>query len=349
MNKNLCLVGLATLILTGCNTPFKKSADGTEYKLIVNKSGRKAVTGDFIQLNILNKYRDSVLFSTIENGSPRFIPFDTTQLPVFFKEIHEGDSLVIRMSTDTIIKKGQAEPFMKKGQFIYQCFKIAKLYSSKEAADSAAKSYEATAKAIGYKKAQEQIKKMLETSAPQLKKDDQVIADYLAKNNLKATKTAWGTYVAITTPGTGANLTDRDVAVVNYTGRNLKDSVFDSNVDPRFGHVAPYDVNLGEFGVILGWIDGLKTMQKGTIGKLIIPSSLAYGKEAKGANIGPDEILVFDIHVTDVIGKEQFEARQKAQQEEMMAKQQQMMEERNKQQEAAQKAAGVKKEDGSKK
>ena len=178
----------------------------------------------------------------------------------------------------------------------------------------------------------EQIKKELETNAPQMKKDDAIIADYLAKNNLKATKSAWGTYVAITTPGTGANLSDKDIAVVNYTGRNLKDSVFDSNTDPRFGHVAPYDVNLGEFGVIPGWIDGLKMMQKGSVGKLIIPSSLAYGKEGKGGNIGPDEILVFDISIVDVISKDQYEARQKAKQAEMMAKQQQMMEERNKMQ-----------------
>ena len=221
---------------------------------------------------------------------------------------------------------------MKKGQFIYQYFKVVKLYSNRAEVDSAAKSYEFAAKAIANKKILEQIKKELETNAPQLKKDDAIIADYLAKNNLKATKSAWGTYVAITTPGTGANLSDKDIAVVNYTGRNLKDSVFDSNTDPRFGHVAPYDVNLGEFGVIPGWIDGLKMMQKGSVGKLIIPSSLAYGKEGKGGNIGPDEILVFDISIVDVISKDQYEARQKAKQAEMMAKQQQMMEERNKMQ-----------------
>ena len=332
MKKNLCLVGLAALILTGCNAPFKKSPDGTEYKLIVNKSGKKAMKGDFMQLSITAKYKDSLLFSTAENGSPRFIPFDTAQLPVFFKEIHEGDSLIIRASTDTLIKKNQSQPFMKKGQFIYQYFKVVKLYSNRAAVDSAAKSYESVAKAIANKKILEQIKKELVTNAPQLKKDDAIIADYLAKNNLKATKSAWGTYVAITTPGTGANLSDKDIAVVNYTGRNLKDSVFDSNTDPRFGHVAPYDVNLGEFGVIPGWIDGLKMMQKGSVGKLIIPSSLAYGKEGKGGNIGADEILVFDISIVDVISKDQYEARQKAKQAEMMAKQQQMMEERNKMQ-----------------
>ncbi len=35
------------------------------------------------------------------------------------------DSIVVRISTDTLIAKNQAAPFMKKGQFVYQYFKVA--------------------------------------------------------------------------------------------------------------------------------------------------------------------------------------------------------------------------------
>lgn len=329
MNKSFSVAALAVIILTGCTAPFKKAKDGSgaEYKLIVNKDGKKAVKGDIFQLNMLVKYKDSVLFSTADASQPRFIPYDTAQLPEFFKTIHEGDSLVMRVSTDTLFKKNQSAPYMKKGQFVYQYFKVARVFSSQAQADSVAKTYEAAAQLVAQKKALEQVEKNITDNKEQIKKDDVIIAEYLAKNNLKAEKTKWGTYVVTTTPGTGPMLTEKDIAEVNYTGRNLKDSVFDSNTDPRFNHVEPYPVKLDQFNVIVGWIDGLKKMQKGTVGKLIIPSTLAYGKEGRGGNIGQNEILVFDIAVTNVLNEQQYEAKMAEQQQAMMEKQMKMREE----------------------
>lgn len=327
MKQFFYLAAAMTVLVTGCKAPFKKTKDGSEYKLIKNDKGKKAVKGNYLQLNILAKYKDSVLFNSIAESSPRFIPYDTAQLPEFFKTINEGDSLIIRISTDTLIKKGQSAPFMKKNQFIYQHFKIAKVFNTKEEADVVEKTFEADAEAYKYKKTLEQIENNLKEEAPQLKKDDAIIAEYLAKNNIKATKTKWGTYVSVITPGTGPTITDKDIAEVNYTGRNLKDSVFDSNTDPKFGHVEPFDVKLNEFGVVLGWIDGLKTLQKGSVAKFIIPSSLGYGKQGKGGNIGPDEILVFDITVLDLINEEKYQANRAAFQEKMMQKQMKMREE----------------------
>jgi FKBP-type peptidyl-prolyl cis-trans isomerase FkpA len=337
MNKSLCLVAAAFIILaSGCKEQeFKKSPDGSEYKIFGNENGKKAVKGDFIQLNILAKYKDSVLFSSIDNSMPRFIPFDTSKLPPFFKEIHEGDSLVIRESTDTLIKKGSSAPFMQKGQFIYQSFKVVKLFSTKEAADSVAKTFVGASKAIAYKKAVEQIEKDIAANAPLVKEDDKLIADFLAKNNIKANKTAWGTYVSITTPGTGQNISQNDVAVVNYTGKTFKDSTFDSNTDSSFQHVEPLEVDMSQFTVMPGWIDGLKMMQKGSKGKIIIPSYLAYGKNGRAPKIGPDENLVFDIDVTDVISQDQYqkdmEEKQKMMQMRQQEMQQKMMEQMQKQ------------------
>ncbi len=332
MKRILSLACCAAILLAGCTQPFKKTKDGSEYKLIKNDKGKKAVKGNYFQMNMLVKYKDSVLLNTYEASNPRFIVFDTAQMPDFFKSVNEGDSLVIRVSTDTLIKKNQSAPFMKKGQFLYQYFKVVKVFNTKEESDVVEKTFEAGARAYANKMALEQIEKKLKDEAGQLKKDDAVIVDYLAKNNIKATKTKWGTYVAVITPGTGPVLTEKDIAQVNYTGRNLKDSVFDSNTDPKFDHVEPYDVKLNEFGVILGWIDGLKTLQKGSVAKFFIPSTLAYGKESKGANIGPDEILVFDIAVLDVLTEEKYQANQEAFQKKMMERQMKMREEMMKQQ-----------------
>jgi FKBP-type peptidyl-prolyl cis-trans isomerase FkpA len=337
MIKSLSLAALLVAILAvGCkDQEFKKSKDGSEYKLIRNESATKAVKGNFLQLNILAKYKDSVLFSSVESSTPRFIPYDTASLPPFYKQVYDGDSLIIRQSTDSIMKAGQGAPWMAKGQYIYQSFKVVKLFANKEAADSVSKTFEAAAKAKAYAKATENIEKEITKNAVLAKEDDRLITDYLAKNNIKANKTAWGTYVSITTPGTGPNLTQNDVAVVSYTGKTFKDSTFDSNTDKKFNHTEPLYLDMGEYRVIPGWIDGLKQMQKGSVGKLIIPSFLAYGKNGAPPKIGPDENLVFDIAVTDVITQEQYQKEREAKQK-MMQMQQQMMQQQMQQQRQSQ-------------
>lgn len=333
MNKSISLAAMALLMLaSGCTEQqFKKAKDGSEYKFFHSGSSPAAVQGNFIELNMAAKYKDSLLFSSVENGSPRFIPFDSASFPPYFRDIHEGDSLVIRQSTDSIIKARQGAPWMQNGQYIYQYVKVVKLFPNKAAADSVAKTFEAGAKAIAYKKTEELIEKELKDSAALAKRDDQLINDYLTKNNIKANKTPWGTYVVITTAGSGPTLSQNDVAVINYTGKTFNDSTFDSNTDKAFDHVEPLYVDMGEFRVIPGWIDGLKLMQKGSKGKIIIPSILAYGKNGKYPKIGPDENLVFDIEVTDIVTQDQYRKEMEAQQQTMQMKQQQMMQERMKQ------------------
>jgi FKBP-type peptidyl-prolyl cis-trans isomerase FkpA len=333
MNKTICLVATAFIILaSGCNEQkFIKDADGTEHKIIRNSDGKKAVAGDWMELNRLVKYKDSVLFSSVESSQPSFIPFDTVQMPPYFKEVHEGDSLVIRQSTDSIIKAGQAAPFMKKGEYLVQSFKIVKIFPNKEAADSAAKPFEGPAKVYNNKKIIEAIEKEIADNDSLVKADDKIIQDYMAKNNLKGTKTKWGTYVVTDSAGTGPMLTNNDVAVVNYTGRTFNDSTFDSNTNPKFGHPEPYYVDMSEYrGIIPGWIDGLKLMQKGSVGKIIIPSYLAYGAGGRPPKIDPNENLVFDIKVTDVVDQEAYQKEQEKQQQQMM-QQRQMMEQMQRQ------------------
>ncbi len=328
MNKSIFLAAIICMVAGCSERKFIKSPDGSEYMIFKNESGKKAVKGNVLELSIIAKYKDSMLFSTSENGMPRFVPFDTATLPPFFKSINEGDSLVIRQSTDTIMKTGQGAPWMAKGQYIYQSFVVAKIFTDAQSADSTAKAFAPAAKAKAYKVTEAAIEKDMAKNADQLKKDDEIISAYLTKNNIKANKTPWGTYVSVTTPGSGPNLTEHDVAVINYTGKTFNDSTFDSNTDKNFNHVEPLYVDMGEFRVIPGWIDGLKQMQKGSKGKLIIPSLLGYGKRGSPPKIGPDQDIVFDIEVTDIISQDQYqkemEAKRNAMQQQQMMQQQMM-------------------------
>lgn len=331
MKKYINAAVICAVALTACTTPFKKAKDGSEYKVISSGKGLKAVTGNFMELSSTAKYKDSILMSTAEDGMPQYGTYDTAAFPVPYKEafanIRVGDSIVLRMSTDSIIKKGQAMPFMTKGQFIYQTYKILGIYATREQADSAQKSHvkEATAKASI--KQQKAIEKVLAENKVQIDADCKQIDEYLAKNNIKATKTKWGTYVSIQTEGTGNQLGAKDIASVNYTGKTFDSSrVFDSNTDPKFNHVAPYDVPLNMLAeVIPGWTDALLQMKKGTKATVYIPSTLGYGKNGRSPQIAPNTILVFDMEVVGVSTEEEAAAKREADEKKMQAEQQRMM------------------------
>ncbi len=328
---------ICALALAACTTPFKKAKDGTQYKVISVTKGPRLVTGNFMEMNVITKYKDSLLGSSYEEGMPQYGLYDTANFPPpykeIFKNVHVGDSIFLRISTDSILSKapqGQAPPFMKKGQFIYQSYTITNVYTSKEQVDSAQKTHLPVAKAKAYQKALTDIKKILTDNKDQIAKDDKIIADYLAKNNIKATKTEWGTYIAVQNEGTGAVLGSSDIPSVNYTGKCLDSSkAFDSNTDPAFGHVQPYPVNLGRIepgaGVITGWNDALMHMKKGTKATIYIPSSLGYGKNGNPPKIQPNSILIFDMEIVDVSNEEQMMAKQAEEQKKQMEAQQRVM------------------------
>ena len=64
-------------------------------------------------------------------------------------------------------------------------------------------------------------------------------------------------------------------------------------------------------------------MKKGSKATIYVPSSLAYGKNGR-QGIKPNENLIFDMEVMDIITPEQNEAMQMARQQEQMAMQQKM-------------------------
>lgn len=103
--------------------------------------------------------------------------------------------------------------------------------------------------------------------------------------------------------GSGANPSDADIVLVNYTGRLTDGTEFDK------GEMVPFPVT----GVVPGFSEGLKRMQKGGKYKLTIPPALGYGAEAKG-DIPANSTLVFDVELIDF----KSEAEVRAMQEEMM-------------------------------
>ncbi|HMK05751.1 MAG TPA: FKBP-type peptidyl-prolyl cis-trans isomerase [Ferruginibacter sp.] len=331
MKQFFYLSVFCVLAFTACTESFKKGEKGLEYKIISKGSGNTLKYGEFMQFHIKQVYngtKDSVLQDS-RDFMPRIQLFDSTSIPVEYYKIlskaKKGDSIVIRMLTDSIFKDpGQPmPPFMKKGKFLYLYFKIVNIFQTQQQVDSANKAEMVTARPRIYRKQMEMVEKEIEKNKAQIDADGQKISDYLMKNNIKATKGKWGTYMIIHTEGTGEKVTNNDIVTVNYTGKTLDSSiVFDSNIDPKFGHVQPYDVNMSELGgtegVILGWTEALLQLKKGSKATVYIPSSLAYGKSGNGPLIKPDANLFFDIEVLNVSNMDDFRAKQEAMQKQMM-------------------------------
>jgi len=144
------------------------------------------------------------------------------------------------------------------------------------------------------KKAVEQ-KEMLEQNA----KNASALANYIKENNLKPTKTASGLQYVITQKGSGANIQNGQTAVMNYTGNLLNGTKFDSNVDPAFNHVKPFEFPLGQGRVIKGWDEGVALLNKGSKALLIIPSDLGYGSRGQG-KIPANSVLIFEVELVDI-------------------------------------------------
>ena len=78
------------------------------------------------------------------------------------------------------------------------------------------------------------------------------------------------------------------------------DTVFDSNIDPKFGHVEPFEFVLGAGQVIPGWDKGIVGMKVGEKQTLTIAPEDAYGVNGIPGVIPPNATLVFDVELLGI-------------------------------------------------
>ena len=94
---------------------------------------------------------------------------------------------------------------------------------------------------------------------------------------------------------TGAKPMKEDTVTVEYTGRLINGEVFDST--EKNGN-KPASFKLSQ--VIPGWTEALQLMPAGSTWELYVPSNLAYGPRSVGGPIGPNETLIFNVHLISV-------------------------------------------------
>ena len=119
-------------------------------------------------------------------------------------------------------------------------------------------------------------------------KDEALIVDFVAKNNIQATKHPSGLYYQVITPGTGATVTAASRVTVNYEGKLLNGNTFDKSKEA---------ISFGLTQVIQGWTIGVPLVKVGGTIRLIVPSALAYGNQSPGGSIPKNAVLDFTIEL----------------------------------------------------
>lgn len=130
-------------------------------------------------------------------------------------------------------------------------------------------------------------------AADKNKKDGETfLAENAKKPGIKTT--ASGLQYEVLTDGTGAIPKDTDRVQVNYSGKLLDGTEFDSSY--QRGTPATFAVK----GVIPGWTEALLLMKAGSKWRIFVPSELAYKEHGAGQKIGPNATLIFEIELLGI-------------------------------------------------
>jgi FKBP-type peptidyl-prolyl cis-trans isomerase len=97
--------------------------------------------------------------------------------------------------------------------------------------------------------------------------------------------------------GDGPKPAAEDQVKVNYHGTLIDGTVFDSSVERG------EPVTFGVSQVIPGWTEALELMPVGSKWKLYIPANLGYGERGAGGDIGPNETLIFEVELLEIVKK----------------------------------------------
>jgi len=131
---------------------------------------------------------------------------------------------------------------------------------------------------------------------------------FMAENGKKPGVTVLesGLQYQIIKPGKGEPPKMTDTVKVHYEGHTTDGKKFDSSYDR--GKPAQFALK----GVVKGFSEALTHMKPGAKWKVFIPPELGYGARGAGNIIGPNEALVFDLELIEIVKPEAKGAETKA-------------------------------------
>ncbi|WP_194975487.1 FKBP-type peptidyl-prolyl cis-trans isomerase [Aquiflexum lacus] len=282
------------------------TSDGIEYTYI-KEGSQKPKNGEFVLYNLVVKNdEDSIFISTYDQNMPGYLQYNDSLpresgMDEIFLSLKKGDSIAFEANALKVFGEMNMPFFLDKEKNVKIQIGVIDVLDQQGVEAYFTSLQEAT------------IKKQAESAVKQLEIDTQLIEEYIAENNIQATKTESGLFYVIEEAGSGSEIESGDTAYVHYAGYLLDGTVFDTSMKEiaqesgvyneqrdNAGGYGPLEVVVGQGRVIPGWDEGLGLLKQGDKAKFIIPSTLAYGDRETGGAIKANSILIFDVEITDV-------------------------------------------------
>lgn len=134
--------------------------------------------------------------------------------------------------------------------------------------------------------------------------DERAIADYLKQNNISATKDESGFYYQIITPGTGAVVANSDSVFYSYDFKHANGTSFLKSPDYQIPATFLGYTDRFSFRTLPALRLTLSKLKKGGTARIILPSSMAFGKNGQTAlGVEPNEIVIIEVGLLPYLNK----------------------------------------------
>jgi len=254
----------------------------------VAEDGKQPALGDFVRVQMVYAYEDSILFDT--RGQKRDFEMKLEE-PVFEGDIYaavalmkEGDSAGFLIDATQFFTKlagnpGQPAPdFVEEGVNMTFDVKLTQVMTPEEH--------------------QAEISERIEK-----RKNEEpiVLQKYLEANNMSEKPLESGLYFVNIRDGKGKKPEMGDVLTINF-----KVMLMDGTVLYDSWQEEPVQFEYGKRFDTQGLVEGVAMMKEGQMAHLIVPSSIAFGEYGRQGLIEPYSTLLYDVELLDIKTKDEI-------------------------------------------
>lgn len=283
MKKHLCV--LFSLLAIACSSDgWKKSLTGFRYRIVEQGSGKAVETGNYLKMHLAYGRQGQLdIFNSESMVDSFIIHLEKVSYPGSIEEawllLKEGDSAEFKFSAGDIyrryfktdIPKGLSE----NDELLFR-MRLKTVYTRDQF-----------------------VKEDRARLSARRQSEDAAIRQFLAGSGHQVKAGPDGIYFFFLQEGSGPAPVRGDSVELVYIGRYLDGEIFDKS-----RREAPLlRMQVGDERYLEAWNAALLSMPEGSMARLILPSTAAYGNQGSGP-VKANKILVYDIELRSILRKQ---------------------------------------------